>query len=150
MEHKLTGSQLYLDLDMASRSVERMYQAAFKPFKITVIEAYILRLLYEEDGQRASSLARGVGRAPTSFTPILDKIEAKGFVERRPDKADRRAVKVHLTERGNKLRQPIQAAFEQVDREVQARIPDDLVPAFETVLLTIQNFATTSEADASV
>jgi DNA-binding MarR family transcriptional regulator len=150
MERNLHGSQLYLNLDIATRSVEQMYKTAFEPFQLGVIEAYILRLLYQEDGQRASSLARGVGRAPTSFTPILDKIQAKGLIERRPDRADRRAIRVHLTDRGSQLRKPIQAAFERVDREAQSRIPDDLLPAFETILLTVHNLSKPSWADTSV
>jgi MarR family transcriptional regulator, organic hydroperoxide resistance regulator len=150
MEHDYPGSQLYLDLEMALRSVGDIYQAAFEPYDVGVIEAYILRVLYEEDGQRASRLARSVGRAPTSFTPILDKIEAKGLIERRSDKADRRAIKVQLTERGSKLRKPIQAAFEQADREAEALIPADLLPSFETMLLRIHNLSKPSRVDASV
>ena len=57
-------------------------------------------LLYDEDGQHASELARAVGRAATSFTPNLDKLQDKALIERRPDPGDRRAVRIYLTDAG--------------------------------------------------
>jgi MarR family transcriptional regulator, organic hydroperoxide resistance regulator len=102
--------------------------------------------LYETDGQRASSLARSVGRAPTSFTPILDKVQTKGLIERRPEPADRRAINIYLTDKGKKLRKPIQTAFEQVDTEANNRIPSDLLSGFEAGLLILHNLSSSSES----
>jgi DNA-binding MarR family transcriptional regulator len=68
--------------------------------EVSPISLYILRSLGFRDGQYASELARTVGRAATSFTPNLDKLESAGLVERRPDAGDRRAVRIHLTAAG--------------------------------------------------
>jgi DNA-binding MarR family transcriptional regulator len=136
------GSQLYLNVDTAFRATEQIYKIAFENLELLVIEAYILRVLYQEDGQRASSLARAVGRAPTSFTPILDKIASKGLVERRPEPADRRAVNIYLTEQGKKLRKQVQAAFEQADSQANQKIPTNLMPGFQNFLLILHNLPT--------
>jgi DNA-binding MarR family transcriptional regulator len=139
MASELLGSQLYLNVDTAFRAIDQIYKIAFENLELLVVEAYILCALYEEDGQRANSLARAVGRAPTSFTPILDKIAAKGLVERRPEPSDRRAINIYLTEKGNRLRKPVQAAFEQADKQVNQHIPADLMPAFQNMLLLFHN-----------
>lgn len=68
------------------------------------VEWLVMRKLYEKDRQHASDLARSVGRAATSFTPILDKIQDKGFIERKKDPSDRRAVYICLTKYGRDRR----------------------------------------------
>lgn len=71
-------------------------------------QIHVLDGLYINDGRRASDLAKVIGTPPTSFTPILDGIEAAGLVTRHPDPADRRVVRVYLTPEGESLRVLIQ------------------------------------------
>ena len=83
----LFDGSVWCNLDIALRSVDQVFRQAIRPLDLTVIEWYILRSLFQEDGQHASELARAVGRAATSFTPNLDKLQKKGYIERRPDKS---------------------------------------------------------------
>ncbi len=66
--------------------------------EVDFIEYRILKSLLENDGQMASKLAISVGRVATSFTPILDRLENKGWVIRTPHANDRRAVKIFIAE----------------------------------------------------
>ncbi|MFB7633897.1 MarR family winged helix-turn-helix transcriptional regulator [Streptomyces sp. NPDC056149] len=52
------------------------------------------------DGVRASELALASGRHKQVIGSLVDDLERLGYVERRPDPADRRAKLVHPTERG--------------------------------------------------
>jgi len=54
----------------------------------------------DEDGVRASELARLSGRHKQVVGRLVDELEALGSVERRPDPADRRAKLVVPTKRG--------------------------------------------------
>lgn len=49
---------------------------------------------------RQSILAERMGVEAMTCSSALDKLEAKGLIERRPDAADRRAKTVHLTAEG--------------------------------------------------
>src|ERR1700681_3005437 len=49
------------------------------------------------------ALAQHLGVDRTVMTYLLDDLEAAGFIERRPDPADRRARRVVATEKGTKL-----------------------------------------------
>ena len=54
----------------------------------------------DEDGLRATEIARLSGRHKQIVGRIVDELEELGYVERRPDPADRRAKLIFPTERG--------------------------------------------------
>jgi len=99
MEFDLTD--LSTAVDTAGRKLDAFVETQL-PFGLTIVEIAILRVLDSEDNQHASNLAKAVGRAPTSFTPILDRLAVKGFIERKSDPHDRRAVFIALTEKAKK------------------------------------------------
>jgi DNA-binding MarR family transcriptional regulator len=136
---KASASTLYLQVDCALRLLDQLYKPHFEALGLGVIEAYILLLLYEKDGQRPGDLARAVGRAPTSFTPILDKIQRKKLIKRKQDASDHRAVNIYLTKHGIKLQPQIQSAFEHVEQKVDQRLGVELRSAVDHLLLTVLN-----------
>lgn len=69
----------------------------------------------DEDGVRASELARLTGRHKQVVGRLVDELEELGYVERRPDPADRRAKLVVPTRRGL----------------AQLRVADEAVARFE-------------------
>ncbi len=134
---RFNGS-VWCNLDIALRNLDQMFGRLIQPLGLTVIEWYILRALYDQDGQHASELARAVGRAATSFTPILDKLQQKDLVERRPDPTDRRAVRIYLTDKGRAMRNDVMRSAEQIDRQVREMFPNGDFDAFQNVLARLQ------------
>ena len=55
-----------------------------------------------EDGLRLTEMAARAGITMQSMGELVDDLEAKGYLERRPDPKDRRAKRIHLTKRGRK------------------------------------------------
>lgn len=61
----------------------------------------LLRLLHtHQDGLRAGEAARGLSVTPATLTSVVNTLERDGYVERRRDPGDRRAVLLHATEAG--------------------------------------------------
>lgn len=129
---------VWCNLDIALRNVDQLFRRAVRPLGLTVIEWYILRALYEQDGQHASELARAVGRAATSFTPNLDKLQQKDLIERRPDPSDRRAVRIFLTDRAREVREQVQGTAEDVDKRVANMYSIKDYKSFQEVLSSLQ------------
>lgn len=134
----LDGS-VWRNVDSALRSVDRLYNTPFESLDLNVIQAYILRALYEQDGQRPSDLAQIVGRPPTSFTPILDKLEGKGLIHRSPHPSDRRSIRIYLTASGLKLREPILTGFQEADETIQQQVEADDLSQFLSILHSLQS-----------
>jgi len=55
-----------------------------------------------EDGLRLTEMAARAGITVQSMGELVDDLEAKGYLVRRPDPDDRRAKRIHLTGRGRK------------------------------------------------
>jgi DNA-binding MarR family transcriptional regulator len=74
----------------------------------------------DEDGVRATELARLSGRHKQIVGRLVDELEELGYVERRPDPSDRRAKLVVPTERGlDQIR-----AGDQIVAEIERRYAD--------------------------
>lgn len=136
---RFNGS-VWCNLDVALRNIDQVFQRAVRPLGLTVIEWYILRALYEMDGQHASDLAAAVGRAATSFTPNLDKLQDKKLIERRPDPGDRRAVRIYLTDAGWTQQEAVLKVAEQVDNQIRHLLANGDFAAFEGALAVLQSF----------
>lgn len=91
-----------------------------------------------EEGLRLKDIAGRLRIAPRSATEVIDQLEAKGLVERRPDPADRRATRIKLTPEGLALRDEVHearrreagdyfSALSQRDRTELARLLGELV-----------------------
>ncbi|MFB9947400.1 MarR family winged helix-turn-helix transcriptional regulator [Rhizobium puerariae] len=71
----------------------------------------VVLMLAEEDGLTPGQLASRLGVKAPTMTRTIGRMEAQGFLERRPDGTDGRLTKVHLTEVGQK-------SVEQIGRSV--------------------------------
>ena len=69
-------------------------------------EMFLLRLS-EEDGMMQSELANRACVQQATVTRMLDRMERSGLVTRCKDPDDQRVSRVHLTERGRDLTEPI-------------------------------------------
>jgi DNA-binding MarR family transcriptional regulator len=124
-------------LSDAFRSVARRLRQAsaesLARWDLTPSQFRALRVLMRHEAMRPSELSEHLRIAPRSTTEVLDGLEAKGLVERRPDPHDRRATLVVPTGRGTDLAATIRSAqgnetervFERLsptDRDHLARI----------------------------
>ena len=126
------------NIEIALRQIETLYKQETEALGLTIVEWYMLRTLYEKNPQMASRLAEAVGWAPTSFTPILDKLQAKGFIERRSHPADRRAMRIYLTEKGKSFETQIKDGAESIENNLHQRFSNKEWQSFQQVIESLQ------------
>jgi DNA-binding MarR family transcriptional regulator len=71
--------------------------------EITLARFDLLASLNREDGQKLAELSRALLVTAGNVTGLVDRAERDGVVRRLPDPADRRVVRVWLTDRGRDL-----------------------------------------------
>lgn len=83
-------------------------------------------LIVAADGAPSQQLrlAQRLGVDRTTMVDLVDRLEASGFVERRPDPDDRRARLVHPTPRGRKALAAGIAASDEVDQRFLGTLSD--------------------------
>jgi DNA-binding MarR family transcriptional regulator len=95
----------------ASQFAERLGVLELAP-----ADAGILRLLRVAAGLSQQELAEKLQIHPSRLVAILDKLEKRGFVERRENPDDRRLYSIHLTRDGGEILQKIgRVAMEHQD-----------------------------------
>ncbi|MFI6472916.1 MarR family winged helix-turn-helix transcriptional regulator [Streptomyces sp. NPDC050516] len=86
--------------------------------------AYSVLLHLEDEPVRTqSALAQAIGADKTRIIGVLDDLERRGLILRRPDPADRRARLLSLTPEGRHLRDTVQSAIQHRENQLLARLP---------------------------
>jgi len=60
----------------------------------------VLRVLLDEDGLKSSEVAERAWSSPGTVTAVVNTLVRDGFVDRKPDEADRRVVRLYITDQG--------------------------------------------------
>ena len=94
----------------ASRQVRHRWAASLTPWDLAPHQGRALRLVGDLEPVRPGVLAEHLRIAPRSVTDVVDALEQRGFIERRPDPGDRRATVPHLTAAGRRTRDAIEAS----------------------------------------
>ncbi|WP_030155387.1 MarR family winged helix-turn-helix transcriptional regulator [Glycomyces sp. NRRL B-16210] len=87
----------------ASRAVIGLYRPVLDRLGLTYPQFLVLMALWEQDGRTVSALGDALQLDSGTLSPLLKRLEAAGFVERRREFGDERRVTVHLTEAGAAL-----------------------------------------------
>lgn len=99
----------------------RMFRAvndAMMGCGLSMARTKVLMRLNEQGPTRQSVLAADFGLSPHSITDIVDALERKGQVERRPDATDRRAKLVAITEAGEECLGAAHATRERLLKQI--------------------------------
>jgi DNA-binding MarR family transcriptional regulator len=98
----------------------------------------------DEEGTRATELARRSGRHKQVIGRIVDELEELGYVERRPEQRDRRAKLVVPTERGREVMRLSDEIIFDLERRQAAALGQKEYDAFKQTLRGVVDSLTTS------
>ena len=82
-------------------------------FGLSAFQAMTLIFMDPARPQQMSEVAATIGCGPSNLTGIIDKLEARGFVKRRPGQGDRRVRQVSLTRAGQAFRNRLLARIRE-------------------------------------
>ncbi len=97
----------YVKLLRASRAVLARVEPRLASTGLTITQFGVLEAILHKGPLGQRELSRKVLTSPGNMTDLVDKLEARGLVHRIRQKADRRAVRVELTEAGRALIGPL-------------------------------------------
>lgn len=100
-------------------------------FDVTPVQYAILNALLDDPGEDQVTLARRVAFDPATFGSVIMRLEARGWVRREPDAADRRRKLLWVTPTGaemaQKMRRPVARVQQRILGPLDAREREQLM-----------------------
>src|SRR5215213_4616354 len=126
------------DLAATAKALDRAFTAALAQGGGSLPVWLILLALKQQRWRTQQDLAAAVGIEGPTLTHHLDGLEKGGLIDRSRDPDDRRAVRVELSDAGNKLFHRLAKAAVGFDQRLRAGISDQELDAFRTVLARLR------------
>jgi len=98
----------------------------------------LARLVRSGDGVRQVELAEALDVEPITLCRMIDRLEEAELVERRRDTSDRRAWRIHLTERAQPLLEQLDTIGAAFETDILSSIPDEDREAAQRVLARVR------------
>ena len=98
-------NQLCFPLYACSKEIVRAYKPYLDEFDLTYTQYITMMVLWEHRELRAKELGQRLYLDSGTLTPLLKRLEEKGYVTRRRSKEDERDLIVTLTKQGEALKE---------------------------------------------
>lgn len=136
--------------DVARLMRTRFDQYARRLWGMTRAQCVILMKLEHQPGLCQTELAALLEVEPITVARLIDRLEAAGMVERRPDPSDRRMHRLHLLPASEPIRAEITRFRDSTIAQFKAGIPDSDWNTAHRVLLQIKDTLINDAAAARV
>ncbi|MCA9766562.1 MAG: MarR family transcriptional regulator [Carnobacterium sp.] len=100
MENKDSRIKAFTVFIKSSQSIQKLIKQDFLKKDINLNEYAIMELLYHRGDQPIQSIGKRILMGGGSITYVIDKLEKKGFLSRKPSTEDRRKIYACITKKG--------------------------------------------------
>lgn len=126
-------------LNDVARLIRKLFEQRAKGLGLTRAQWQVLAYLRFYEGIRQGGLAELLELEPISLSRVVDKLEAAGLVERRPDAEDRRSKRLYLSPPALPMLEQLKIIAEGAKRDVVAGIPAEDQALMMQSLLTMRS-----------
>jgi DNA-binding MarR family transcriptional regulator len=104
--------QLCYALYSTSRAITQAYKALLEPLGLTYPQYVVMMALWDKEAIKISEVADATGLSNATLSPLLKRLEANGYIERRFVEEDERQKSILLTKSGKALGKKAKKASE--------------------------------------
>lgn len=134
--------KLWVVLSRATRTVTDHIKKDIKSYGLNPTEFAVLELLYHKGDQQIQHIGEKVLLSSGSITYVVDKLEEKGLLRRRPCSEDRRVSYAAITEEGHALMQIVfpkhQKAIQEMFAVLNVEEQQVMIPLLKKLGLQIE------------
>ncbi|GBG36993.1 MarR family winged helix-turn-helix transcriptional regulator [Mycobacterium montefiorense] len=104
-------------LHAASRAITATYRPLLEPLGLTYPQYLVLAALWEQDDRTVGELVELLQLDYGTMTPLLKRLEKRGFLRRTRSPDDERSVIVGLTREGERLRASANGIYQAISEK---------------------------------
>lgn len=98
-------SQLCFPLYACSKEIVRRYKPFLDPLELTYTQYLVMMVMWEEENLTFKVLGEKLWLDSGTLTPVIKKLDSKGFIRRERSLADERTVNLSITDEGRRLKE---------------------------------------------
>ncbi|MFC3161413.1 DNA-binding transcriptional regulator, MarR family [Chryseobacterium arachidis] len=117
-------NQICFPLYVIAKEITGLYRPFLDELDITYPQYLVMMILWENDGLAVNSIGEKLYLDSGTLTPLLKRLEAKGFIQRKRKKEDERVVEVFITESGKALQQKACEIPEKIHNKINVTRED--------------------------
>ena len=125
-------NQLCFPLYAVSNLITRKYKPLLDQLDLTYTQYIVMMVLWEEKQVNEKFLCETLCLKSNTITPLLKKLQAKGYIEKTKDSSDERNVIITLTEVGDSLKDRALHVPESIVREYHLA-PEEAEALYKTL-----------------
>ena len=101
----LLKNQLCFPIYLCSKEIVNLYTPLLEALELTYTQYVVMMYFWEKGSSNVKQLSDTLLLDPSTLTPLLKKLEQKGYLRRERNADDERSLTVTLTETGLALRE---------------------------------------------
>lgn len=134
----LLENQFCFPLYTAAREITRHYEPLLKQLDLTYTQYITMMVLWEHKNISMKEMGKLLYLDSGTLTPLVKKLETKGYLIRKKDKKDSRNLLLSLTEKGEELKKKAISVPENMGKCVQLK-PDEAKTLYRLLYEVIGN-----------
>src|SRR5476649_1347734 len=139
-------TELLVVLHDVARMMRTRFDSRARAFGMTRAQWVILARLQRQPGMTQNEMAGLCEVEPITVGRLVDRLEARGLLERRLDPADRRIRRLHLLPASEPILKEIQRYKEELFREITEGLDQSTVDLVTSALLRMKTQLTMEPA----
>lgn len=144
----MTIDSLPFEIAETAHSLRRAFDRRVAPLGVTRAQWRALAWIARAPGLRQVELADHLDIEPITLCRIVDRLEESGLVERRRDPDDRRAWRLHLTDKGVPLVEQLRALAAEMATEAFDGVAPDVIDQLREALARVRDNVATADSRA--
>ena len=125
-------NQLCFPLYAVSKEIIRRYKPSLDKLDLTYTQYITMMVMWENGTMNVKELGEKLYLDSGTLTPVLKKLESKGYITRKRSREDERSLIVSITEEGEKLKD--RALEVPKEMACNIRLTDEEVRCLYTIL----------------
>lgn len=132
-------NQICFPLYVCSKEMVKRYTPLLDKMDLTYTQYITMLVLWEHKEMNVKELGKYLYLDSGTLTPVLKKLEQKGYVTRKRDAKDERVLNIAVTDMGMDLREKALEVPAKIDESVDLS-QEDLVKLQEILHKVLKNF----------
>ncbi|SMF58406.1 DNA-binding transcriptional regulator, MarR family [Xaviernesmea oryzae] len=117
-------------LNQANHAVRTRLEAALAPMQMTGIQYTVLSVIGSRDGLSSAELSRRFFVTPQTMNELIGGLQRRNLITRKEDPANRRILRMSLTNEGKRMIKACDAAADIIERDVFSFLPQESYEQF--------------------